>query len=63
MSDAERAKLAVELEYGLPCTADREVLLAALRGVQKLARRWQAGINDTGPAAAAEVMDAIRGDL
>jgi hypothetical protein len=36
---------------------------AALRDVWALAQRWRAGCSDVGPAAAAEVCDAICGDL
>lgn len=35
----------------------------ALRDVAALAARWRAGVSDVGPAAAAEVMDAISGDI
>jgi hypothetical protein len=59
---AARRDLAAELAQGLPCRADRETMLAALRDIARLAGRWRMGINDVGPAAAAEVMDAIRGE-
>jgi hypothetical protein len=59
---AARRDLAAELEGGLPSRSEREVMLAALRDVARLAGRWRLGINDVGPAAAAEVMDAIRGE-
>ena len=57
-----RHKLAAELVQALPSRSDRETMLAALRDIAKLAARWQAGISEVGPAAAAEVYDAIRGE-
>jgi len=59
---AARRDLAAELAQGLPCRSDRETMLAALRDIARLAGRWRMGVNDVGPAAAAEVYDAIRGE-
>jgi len=58
-----RRDLAAELAQHLPSRSDREAMLGALRDVWALAERWKAGISDVGPAAAAEVMDAIRGEI
>jgi len=60
---AARRDLAAELAQHLPSRSERETMLGALRDVWKLAERWKAGISDVGPAAAAEVMDAIRGEI
>ena len=57
-----RRDLAAELAQHLPSRSERETMLAALREVWALAERWKAGISDVGPAAAAELMDTIRGE-
>lgn len=61
-----RQALLARLERGEAIGATAEsaaVMRAALRDVAALAARWRAGINDVGPAAAAEVCDAICGEL
>jgi len=58
---AARRDLAEQLAQGLPCRADRETMLAALRDIARLAGRWRAG-NATGHGACAEVYAAIRGE-
>ena len=63
--DARQA-LAAALERGGAIGTDHEAAVAmraALLDVAALAARWRAGINDVGPAAAAEVYDAISGEI
>ena len=55
---------ALERGEAIGATAESAaVMRAALRDVWALAQRWRAGCSDVGPAAAAEVCDAICGEL
>jgi hypothetical protein len=61
-----RQALAGALERGEAIGTSPVVVVAmreALRDIAALAARWRAGASDVGPAAAAEVYDAIRGEL
>ena len=59
---AARKRLAAELEQRLPCTASRDVLLAALRDVWELAERWRERLPPgAGDAAWQDMREVIEG--